>query len=36
MTKALYGAAATFVSSGDQDAFIDILQNSIEVHIVGR
>ena len=34
--QALYDAVATFVQSKNADAFIDTLQNSIEVPIVGR
>ena len=34
--QALYDAVATFVESKNADAFIDTLQNSIEVPIVGR
>jgi glucose/mannose transport system substrate-binding protein len=34
--EALYDAVATYAGSKNQNAFIDILQNSIEVPIVGR
>jgi glucose/mannose transport system substrate-binding protein len=34
--EALYDAVATYVGSKNADSFIDILQNSIEVPIVGR
>jgi glucose/mannose transport system substrate-binding protein len=34
--EALYDAVATFKESKNQGAFIDILQNSIEVPVVGR
>ena len=34
--EALYDAVASFSASENQNAFIDILQNSIEVPIVGR
>jgi glucose/mannose transport system substrate-binding protein len=34
--QAVYDAVSTFVQSKNTDAFIDTLQNSIEVPIVGR
>ena len=34
--QALYDAVATFAGSKNADAFIDTLQNSIEVPVVGR
>ena len=34
--EAIYDAVATFVQSKDSDAFIDILQNSIQVPVAGR
>jgi glucose/mannose transport system substrate-binding protein len=34
--NALYDAVATFVGSKNSDAFIDTLQNSIEVPVAGR
>ena len=34
--EAIYDAVATFVQSKNSDAFIDILQNSIQVPVAGR